>query len=300
MINMSQYASRTGRLPKVLSINDDVADRYERMRLSGAGTLRRIYYDVLVRQFVALDRNMFDRFDAVHVVSEEERRKILSRRQASNLVVISVSVMVASEAGDTADRTGVSNAEGSPTLFTAGNLFEGNSCIPLLEFCTAGMSKLRRRWPGTSLTIVARFVPRNMVERLTGCQGVTLLGETDRYRELLARAHVALFLDTVGSGIKTRVVEALAAGKAVVGTECAFEGIPVRNGSEGFIVRNGTEASEVVCRLLESKDVRLEMGKRARAFASDRYSFEVGAKKWEALYGELIARRKQSGFGCEG
>lgn len=69
-----------------------------------------------------------------------------------------------------------------------------------------------------------------------------------------------------GSGMRVKIIEGMAMGKAIVSTSIGIEGIPATDGQELLIADNEAAFADAVIRLLRSQQLQLEIGKRARDF----------------------------------
>jgi glycosyltransferase involved in cell wall biosynthesis len=105
---------------------------------------------------------------------------------------------------------------------------------------------------------------------LSPAPGVELAGEVESARELFQRLSLLLFPLPRGSGMKVKVLEALASGVPVVTTPAGAEGIAP---SDGVVVHTEPEAlAAAAVELLTDGAARRERGAAARATFEARYS----------------------------
>ncbi len=123
--------------------------------------------------------------------------------------------------------------------------------------------------------------------RIAAFPGVKYFRWAEDYIGFLAGADILLSLDKSGTGIKTRVLDAMALGKPVIGTTIAFGGIDAENEKNCFICNGPVETTVALKRLLADKALRETAGKAARELMLSRYSARVVGPKWEALYAGL-------------
>jgi glycosyltransferase involved in cell wall biosynthesis len=145
---------------------------------------------------------------------------------------------------------------------------------------------VRRARPAVRLTIVGRD-PRPAVRRLAELDGVIVTGEVDDVRPYLARAAVVVVPMVSGSGIKNKVLEAMAAGKPVIGTSLAVEGLPVTSGQEVVVANGAEDIAAAVTSLLAAPDSQAAIGRAARALVEQRYTWDACAAEYDRLYREL-------------
>jgi succinoglycan biosynthesis protein ExoO len=105
--------------------------------------------------------------------------------------------------------------------------------------------------------------------------GVRLLGVVGRLGPLYARAGVVISPLLTGSGLKVKVIEALGAGKAVVGTRLSAQGVEDQIGDAMVIADDPAAFAEAVLSLLASRPAREDLGRRAATCARDHFGREL-------------------------
>ncbi len=146
---------------------------------------------------------------------------------------------------------------------------------------------IRRHYPDVRLRLVGA-----KPERLQGIEGenIEIIGKVPDVTPYLDQAAVVLAPIRLGGGVRIKVLEALAAGKAVVASSLAVEGLDVRNGEQVLLADSDVKFAECVVRLLTSEKDRVALGHRARAWAVYNLNPERRRVAYEALYEQLIAR----------
>jgi glycosyltransferase involved in cell wall biosynthesis len=95
---------------------------------------------------------------------------------------------------------------------------------------------------------------------------VVVHGRVDDVRPYLASAEVVVVPIRAGGGTRLKVLEAAAAGKAIVTTRLGLEGLPFPGGS--VVVADAPQAmADAVVALLRDRERRAALGARARAVA---------------------------------
>ena len=176
------------------------------------------------------------------------------------------------------------------TVLHVGRLVEKKGTSDLIA-ALAGMS-------GVRLVVIGEGPLRAQLQRQAGALGVKaqFLGPQPaeevavwmRRATLLAAPSVTA-RDGDAEGLPNVVVEAAASGIPVVATR--HSGIPeaVEDGETGFLVREGDRAdlADRIRALLESADLRREMGFAARVLATERFDRGRQAERLEAIYDEV-------------
>ena len=106
----------------------------------------------------------------------------------------------------------------------------------------------------------------------------------------LAGASVFIMPFRVGSGTRLKLIEALAAGKAVVSTRVGVEGFPVADGEHLLLADTAVEFADRTTALLLDPQQRENLGRQGRLFAKN-YDWRVVVPKFEAVYEHLAHLR---------
>ena len=107
---------------------------------------------------------------------------------------------------------------------------------------------------------------------------------------LLARCHIVC-LPSYREGLPKSLVEAAAAGRAIVTTDVPGCRAVVRHGDNGLLVppRNAEALAEAIGRLIESAELRQQMGTRGRLRAEQEFGLDAVIQQTLALYAEAAA-----------
>lgn len=127
--------------------------------------------------------------------------------------------------------------------------------------------------------------PDTRLMRLNG-GSVEIVGEVEDLRPYVWNAGVVVCPLLSGAGIKNKVLEAMALGKAVVATKIAVEGIPGEEGRHYVVCDDAKSMANAVVRLLESKDSRNAFENEAWTFVKDTFCWGEAAVAFEKLYAD--------------
>lgn len=87
-----------------------------------------------------------------------------------------------------------------------------------------------------------------------------------------------------GGGIRAKIIEAMALGKAIITTSKGIEGIECNNGKEVIIADSPEEFVKAILKVATSKEKCLKIGSAARQFALDHFSIEKCATAMIQFY----------------
>ncbi|MDT8304554.1 MAG: glycosyltransferase [Anaerolineae bacterium] len=136
--------------------------------------------------------------------------------------------------------------------------------------------------PGTTWAIVGQK-PHARLAWLAEEPGVTVTGRVDAIQPYLAGAGVYVMPLRMGSGTRLKLIEAMAAGKALVSTPLGAEGFPVSDSEQIVLAAEPEEFAGAVVALLADDARRARLGAAARAFA-ERYDWRRVVPAFEEVY----------------
>jgi glycosyltransferase involved in cell wall biosynthesis len=134
-------------------------------------------------------------------------------------------------------------------------------------FRTKVWSRIAQEEPTTRWIVVGKSPPADILHWPEEDRNIQVTGFVDDVRPYLHRASVVIVPLRSGGGMRLKILEAMAAGKAVVSTPMGAEGISAQNGEA--IILSGADRSFAVevIRLLRQSAERKRIGKAARAWA---------------------------------
>lgn len=113
-------------------------------------------------------------------------------------------------------------------------------------------------------------------------------GYVENMAEHLFRDDIFLCPLRVGAGLRFKLLEAFAAGMAVVSTTLGYEGIPCEPGTHLLTADTEADFASAIRRLVEDSELRRRIGANAREFARERYSLEATGAALERLYANAL------------
>lgn len=146
--------------------------------------------------------------------------------------------------------------------------------------------------------VVIGFSPSEIVRRLTDGPGVQLLANVPDLREPVCSAPVAIFPFVSGGGLKNKVLEAAAMGRATVLSPRASEGLtnlPGQSEDAPFrVCRRPDEWIATLTQLLNDPQAARRLGETARRWVVDHHTWDHAAQLAEASMEQAIQRNPRT------
>jgi glycosyltransferase involved in cell wall biosynthesis len=228
-----------------------------------------------IRRFEASE---YRRFDGVVVVSDEDAAALTSLDPRIRVEVIPNGV----DADRFAPEEGVSREPGR-IVFTGVMDYAPN--VAAAEFLARRVFPLvRSRRPEARLAIVGRD-PTPEVRDLAA-EGVEVTGEVPDLRPWLARSRVYACPMVSGTGIKNKLLEAMASELACVATPLALQGLAAEPGVHLLVGETAEQLAEQIVRLLDEADEAEQLGRAAREYVLANHDWRTVAAAYERVYEE--------------
>lgn len=231
------------------------------------------------RRWGRFQQAAWERADLIQVYSEGDAAEIGKRSpQAAERVRVNPFGLVPPTPADPA------RAEPDTALFT-GTFTHPPNRDAARWLASEIMPAVRTRIPGARLLIAGSAPPREILD-LAG-PGVEVIANAPSMDPHLEAASVVIAPVRTGGGMRMKVLEAMARGKAVVTTPLGAEGFtgfgadpPLAIGADAAAMASATAG------LLADDAERDELGRRARDFAIRHHSPEAWALRLEEVYEE--------------
>ena len=271
-----------GRALRVVTIHEPAHALHEGLALPRAGLA--LAHSLDARVALREERRVLRRADAAVVFTERDRR--LLERAASpraELVTIPLGWDVPSAACDPVGAD-------PPTLLFVGSFTHPPNVDAALTLARRILPAVREAHPAVRLQIVGSSPPRELLALARG--GIEVTGAVTSVAPYLDRAAVVVAPIAFGGGMRIKVLEALAAGKALVASSRAAEGVGARGGEELLVADGDVATAAAVGRLVADVEARRRLAGNARAWALRELSWAATADRYDELYERLERRRE--------
>jgi glycosyltransferase involved in cell wall biosynthesis len=265
-ICMAQYAADVQARTHVLDMCDDLALNYDRRALIAGNGVVRAYYRRQANSIRSYLRRVSLAFTGILVISEPDTVS-LSRD-------VDVPVVTVSNAVDVGlfrpAQSGVSVPH-EPLMLFVGAMRSWSNRDAVEWFTSAVMPGILRENPGARLHLVGPGTERLAIDS----PSVDVRGFAEDLTAEYRACDVFVCPLRVGTGIKNKLMEALASGCAIVSTDVGIDGIAACRGEHLLVANDAVEFASAVNRLLREPELRIRLGKAARAFAERALSTET-------------------------
>jgi polysaccharide biosynthesis protein PslH len=237
-----------------------------------------------LRRYVAVE---YPAYDAVVFVTPQDA-------EAVRALAPTVETRVISNGVDTTPFAGSWAGAGRPRMTFHGAMHWAPNVDAAVWAAREVLPRVRRRLPDAELVLVG-WEPAPEVLELRELPGVVVTGAVDEVAPWLHGTGVYLCPMRQGTGIKNKLLEAMAAGAPCVASPLAMQGIAAEAGTDVLVAADADGLARHAVRVLEDRGLAEELGRRGRAVVREHHSWESTAQSYLELY-EDVSRSENSPF----
>lgn len=240
--------------------------------------LKKTYLSLQNKRLKQFEINAFHQVDAIVTITDEDKKTISSICPKTPLHTCLTGINLNSYQY-------VSEAKHSNTLFH----FASMDWMPNIEAVDWLMEKVwqdvLKQKPDAKLVLAGRGMPDRF--KKLASQNIIIIEDVKDSKEFYATYDIMLVPLWSGSGLRIKLVEGLAYGKAIITTSIGTEGIPYTNGQDMLIADTAKDFSKAILDLLNNPSLKHNLQKSARTLAESHFDYKVSAKHLIDFYKTL-------------
>lgn len=296
MIRVSRYLSFVPERSKtILNLNDLLSVRYSLQlnrgnrdnifgqssgnnfakKLSKIPFLRKTALRIEQKRVYRSEIDCQTRFYKTVLVSEKEQKILAERTNCANCLVVPIGV----DFDYFGKVEAVENKEN--VLAFLGNFNYGPNHSSAIMICENVLPKISSKYE----MLFIGPATKDLISKYSS-DNVHFLGMVDDFRPIIGSASIFLAPISYGTGIKTKIIEAMAMGKCVITNSVGAENIDANDGEHLFVRDSFAEISALVDNLLSDRETASKVGQNARLLIKEKYTYSEVEKRLRALFDE--------------
>jgi sugar transferase (PEP-CTERM/EpsH1 system associated) len=232
-------------------------------------------------------------FDRVAMVSPLDRDYLLSINGSVPMSVVPMGVdLEYYQPGEGQGDKGTGRqGDKEPNLLFTGTIRYFPNRDAVLYFYNEVFPLIKNAVPNAKFYVVGNHPPRK-VSKLMSCGDVIVTGRVEDVRPYFARSAVFVCPLRSGSGMQTKILEAMAMGVPVVTTSMGSEAFEEATVGRDIMVADDARrfAEKVIC-LLKDKELRQSVALNARKLVERKYGWSSIVKRLDMIYETLNVKR---------
>ena len=253
---------------------------WERTVINESSLLKKIYLKKLAHRIKRFEHFYLNQYDLLVPITNRDARKFTKMGNNKPVQVIPT--------GIDATRYLVKENNKWPGLFHIGALDWIPNQEGLLWFIKNSWPELKKKHPNLEFTIAGRNAPDAFVKKIKQ-DGIKFVGEVEDSIEFMNHHSVMLVPLLSGSGMRIKIVEGMALGKAIVTTPVGTEGIDSTHNKNIFISNTIEGFTHEVDKIITNHNLYMNISKNAIKFAQEQFENKAIASKLTSFYEEHLA-----------
>jgi sugar transferase (PEP-CTERM/EpsH1 system associated) len=283
-LNMAQYAEPL-RLPRLLDQHNAVWTVFRRVAQQERG-LKRLLWEREWRKLREYEGRICRAFEAVTVVSEEDRRALveaMGREREMPIIPIAI---------DTDVQRAIPREPGARAILSMATMLWPPNVDGVLWFAREIFPRIQQEVADTHFYVVGQR-PVTEVRALPATNpAIEVTGYVPEVAPYIARSGCLIVPLRSGGGMRVKILEAMARGIPIVSTTIGYEGIDVIPGEHLLVADTPAEFAAAVVRLLNDPALGERMAAAARRRVIERYDWRAICPAIDRVYAEITGARR--------
>ena len=263
-------------IPIVLRAHNVEHQIWERTAQITKNPIKKLYLNILVKKLKKDELRIANYSDAIVALSEIDKQFFQNYFPSKNMEVIGIGTRLKKSFHPTFPISNIFHIGGMDWKPNQDGInWFLNQCWPLIH---AAYPQLE--------CILAGL---NMPQKLYELENINVKIKVANDAEQFMNQHQILFVPLLsGSGIRVKIIEALALGKVVIATSIAAEGLGVTHNTNILIANSKEDFLRQITKCLEKSEVCLKISENAAIFAQENFNTLKNSQKLIALYNRLL------------
>ncbi|MBN1597356.1 MAG: glycosyltransferase family 4 protein [Bacteroidales bacterium] len=217
---------------------------WKRLATYSKNPVKKIYLKNLSKRIEHLEKNLINKYDLLIPITSRDLEHFQTMGNTKPAHVTPAGIP------DEQLKHVKSNVD-NKTFFYIGSLDWIPNQEGLLWFIDNVWLKINKEFPEVRFHVAGRNSPRWLSKKLVMSQ-IHFHGEVDSAGDFVDKYQIMIVPLFAGSGMRVKIIEAMARSKVIVTTSVGAEGIDIQNGVHGIIANNANEFYESLKKLLEN------------------------------------------------
>ena len=253
---------------------------WERVANISKNPLKKFYLGHLAKTLRNYELGMLNRYDGIATITKKDGETL--HGLGCNIPLIDIPFGI--------DLSGLKKNPGIETEFPSLFHLGAMNWMPNQEgirwFLDEVWPLVNKEFPGMKFYLAGRNMPEWIT--VANIPNVVVTGEVDNAFDFMYSKAIEIVPLFSGSGIRIKIIEGMAAQKAVISTTIGAEGINVESGKNILIANNPQQFFEAVKQLVHNQELCETLGENARKLIEKDHDNKKLINRLEKFYQKII------------
>jgi len=251
---------------------------WERAAIRSKG-LKKWYLKKLADRLLKFEKELVQEYDAILPISNKDGQWFLEQAPKIKLHTVPAGIIKDS-------KKPLSFKKVEPDLFHIGALDWLPNQEGLLWFFNNVWPAIHKKYPNLKFYLAGRNASEKM--KALKAPNLVFVGEVENASDFMHMHSIMIVPLFSGSGMRVKIIEAMASGKAIISTSLGLEGNAARNKQEVLIANNEKEFLSRIDELLAKPEKISELGEAAEKFVNIHFNQDEITKQVQTFYSLLL------------
>jgi len=244
-----------------------------------SGYIKSLYFKNLSTRLLKLEKKLLPQYDAILPISKKDKEWFLSYAPKIKFHITPAGIVENL-------KEQASSSKIKPDLFHIGALDWLPNQEGLLWFFDKVWPVINKKYPTLKFYLAGRNASAEI--KAIKAPNLIFLGEVESASDFICSHSIMVVPLFSGSGMRIKIIEAMALGKTVISTALGLEGNPAQNNKEVLVANDKNEFLNKIDYLLSQPQKNSELGDAAKKFVNIHFNQKIISKKVQEFYLNLL------------
>jgi glycosyltransferase involved in cell wall biosynthesis len=224
--------------------------------------VKKWYLKLLAKRLLKFEQQQLNKVDAITTVTEDDAAVFRAMGCEKPIGSFPLGITIAKSNKPHA-------APEIPSVFHIGSMEWLPNQEAVRWFIEEVWGEVLMRHPDLNFYVAGRGMPESF--KKFEADNIHMIGEVDDAAEFMQQKQIMIVPLFSGSGIRVKILEAMAQGKAIISTTLGAQGIAYQQGKHLLIADNNQEFIKAIDLLVMNRQLATELGSNARQLINEKY-----------------------------
>jgi glycosyltransferase involved in cell wall biosynthesis len=239
---------------------------WKRIAENASFGLKKLYLSILAKQLKTFEKSVISKYDSVWCISNQDAKWFKDQNNSVFITEVPFGIDI-QKIPQKATEFYLNN------LFSLGSMDWYPNREGIVWFLDNVWSEIHQKYPNLLFKIAGRNTPEHWKQ--LNYEGVEIIGEVENAIDFLLENGVLIVPLWSGSGVRIKIIEAMAVGKVVITTTIGLDGINAENKKHILVADTAEEFVNAVSFCLENPQKCQGIGENAQKFITENHNIDA-------------------------